>query len=151
MTVILQANILYQSPVRPTPVPVAYRPLAERFRMTVRIGINPITWTNDDLPALGGDTPLETCLAETRQAGYAGIELGNKFPRRAEALRPILDRHGLAPISGWYSGRLLERSVDKEIAAVEDHLTLLAALGCKVMVFAETTDGIGDDRAAKLS
>jgi len=119
--------------------------------MTVRIGINPITWTNDDLPALGGDTPLEICLAETRQAGYAGIELGNKFPRRAEALRRILDRHGLALISGWYSGRLLERSVDEEIAAVEDHLALLAALGCKVMVFAETTGGIGDDRGAKLS
>ena len=119
--------------------------------MTVRIGINPITWTNDDLPALGGDTPLETCLAEARQAGYAGIELGNKFPRRAEPLRPILERHGLALISGWYSGRLLERSVDEEIAAVEDHLALLAALGCKVMVFAETTGGIGEDRAAKLS
>jgi len=119
--------------------------------MTVRIGINPITWTNDDLPALGGDTPLETCLAETRLAGYAGIELGNKFPRSAETLRPILDRHGLALISGWYSGRLLERSVDEEIAAIEDHLALLAALGCKVMVFAETTGGIGDDRAAKLS
>ena len=119
--------------------------------MTVRIGINPITWTNDDLPALGGDTPLETCLAETRLAGYAGIELGNKFPRRAETLRPILDRHGLALISGWYSGRLLERSVDEEIATVEDHLALLAALGCKVMVFAETTGGIGEDRTAKLS
>jgi inosose dehydratase len=119
--------------------------------MSVRIGINPITWTNDDLPELGGETPLETCLAETRLAGYAGIELGNKFPRRAEALRPILDRHGLALISGWYSGRLLERSVEAEIAAVEDHLVLLVALGCKVMVFAETTGGIGDDRAAKLS
>ena len=32
--------------------------------MSVRIAINPITWTNDDVPELGGDTPLETCLAE---------------------------------------------------------------------------------------
>ena len=32
--------------------------------MNVRIGINPITWTNDDVPELGGDTPLETCLRE---------------------------------------------------------------------------------------
>jgi inosose dehydratase len=44
--------------------------------MTVRIGINPITWTYDDVPELGGDTPLETCRAETRLAGYAGTELG---------------------------------------------------------------------------
>ena len=34
--------------------------------MAVEIGINPITWTNDDMPELGGDIPLETCLAETR-------------------------------------------------------------------------------------
>ena len=26
------------------------------------IGTNPIAWTNDDMPELGGDTPLETCL-----------------------------------------------------------------------------------------
>jgi inosose dehydratase len=119
--------------------------------MTVRIGINPITWTNDDLPELGGSTPLETCLAEAAEAGYAGIELGNKFPRRAAELAPILARHRLALISGWYSGRLLERSVAEEIEAVEDHLALLAALGCRVMVFAETTGGIGDDRGARLS
>src|SRR5258708_20350624 len=119
--------------------------------MSVRIGINPITWTNDDVAELGGETPLETCLGETRLAGYAGIELGNKFPRSAEALRPILDRHGLALISGWYSGRLLERSVEEEIAAVEDHLVLLVALGCKVICFAETTGGIPYDRARELS
>jgi len=119
--------------------------------MTVRIGINPITWTNDDLPELGGDTPLETCLAETRQAGYAGIELGNKFPRRAAELAPLLERHNLALVSGWYSGKLRERSLADEIAAVEDHLALLAALGCRVMVFAETAGGIGDDRAVPLS
>ena len=55
--------------------------------MSVRLGINPITWTNDDVPELGGDTPLETCLAETRLAGYAGTELGGKFPRDSGELR----------------------------------------------------------------
>ena len=29
----------------------------------VRIGINPISWSNDDLPALGGETSLETALS----------------------------------------------------------------------------------------
>jgi inosose dehydratase len=119
--------------------------------MTVRIGINPITWSNDDLPELGGETPLETCLAETRQAGYAGIERGNKFPRRADALRPILARHDLALVSGWYSGMLLTRSVAEEIAAIEDHLALLAALGCDVLIFAETTGSVAGSRATALS
>ena len=57
--------------------------------MAVEIGINPITWTNDDVPELGGDIPLETCLAETREAGYAGTELGGKFPRTAAELGPM--------------------------------------------------------------
>jgi inosose dehydratase len=118
---------------------------------TVRIGINPITWSNDDLPELGGATPLATCLDEARQAGYAGIELGNKFPRRAEALRPLLERHGLALVSGWYSGGLMARSVAEEIAAVEDHLALLAAMGSGVLIFAETTGSIAGARATALS
>lgn len=107
--------------------------------MSVRIGINPLTWTNDDMLELGGETPLETCLAEAKEAGYAGVELGNKFPRRADVLRPILARHGLDLVSGWYSSRLLERSVADEIAAAADHAALLAAMGCGVMVYAEVS------------
>jgi inosose dehydratase len=119
--------------------------------MTIRIGINPITWSNDDLPELGGDIPLETCLAEARQAGYAGIELGHKFPRRAAALRPLLARHGLALVSGWFSGGLLVRSLAEEIEAVAGHLELLAAMGCRVMVFAETTGAVHGARATTLT
>ena len=33
--------------------------------MSIRIGANPIGWTNDDLQEIGGDTPLETCLARS--------------------------------------------------------------------------------------
>ncbi len=62
----------------------------------MRIGINPISWTNDDLPSLGGETPLETALAEGKAIGYEGFELGNKFPREPEALRSVLARHDLA-------------------------------------------------------
>jgi inosose dehydratase len=119
--------------------------------MAVQLGINPLTWSNDDMPELGGDTPLETCLAEAKLAGYAGVELGNKFPRQAHALRPVLARNGLSLVSGWYSSRLLERSVADEFKSVESHLELLAALGCKVMVYAETSRCVHGDRAAPLS
>ena len=81
----------------------------EKHALKVRIGINPITWSNDDVPELGGDTPLETCLAETKLAGYAGTELGGKFPRQSSVLKPIMERFGLAVVSGWYDGRILER------------------------------------------
>jgi inosose dehydratase len=107
--------------------------------MTVRLGINPIGWTNDDIPWLGDLLPLDLCLAQAAAAGFSGIELGRKFPRQPKPLRRALDRHGLKLVSGWYSARLLERSVQDEIAALEDHLVLHVALGAEVMVFAETT------------
>jgi len=119
--------------------------------MSVALGINPITWTNDDMPELGGDIPLETCLSEARAAGYAGIELGGKFPREAPVLRPILARHDLGLVSGWYSAQLCRRSVADEIAAVTDHLDLLAAMGCPVMVFAEGHGSTDGNPAAPLS
>ncbi|HYU11012.1 MAG TPA: myo-inosose-2 dehydratase [Stellaceae bacterium] len=119
--------------------------------MSVRLGISPIGWSNDDLPELGGATPLDTCLAEARQAGFAGIELGNKFPTDPVVLRQVLERHGLALVSGWYSGRLLDRSVEEELAAIEAHRTLLVAMGCAVLVYAETSGGIAGDRRRPLS
>jgi myo-inosose-2 dehydratase len=119
--------------------------------MPVRLGISPIGWSNDDLPELGGDTPLDTCLAEARLAGYEGIELGHKFPRDPAVLRPILERFGLALISGWYSGRLLDRSVKEELAAIERHCALLVAMGCSVLVYAETSGNIAGDRRRPLS
>ncbi|MBI3441147.1 MAG: myo-inosose-2 dehydratase [Proteobacteria bacterium] len=119
--------------------------------MTIEIGINPITWSNDDLLYLGGDTPLEVCLAEAREAGYAGIELGNKFPRQASVLAPIMKRHHLKLVSGWYSASLLKRSAKEEIAAMQPHLSLLQDMGCKVMVFAETSNDIHGDQSRPLS
>lgn len=119
--------------------------------MKVRLGINPLTWTNDDLPSLGAETSLETCLREARAAGYTGVELGNKFPRQADVLRPILRDHDLDLVSGWYSGRLLERDVDAEWDAMRAHFALLHALNCNVMVFAEVTRCTHGDQLAPMS
>ena len=119
--------------------------------MTIRLAINPLTWTNDDMPELGAETPLETCLAEARLAGFEGVELGNKFPRDAATLRPILARHGLALASGWYGSRLLERDVDAEMAAAEPHVALLLAMGCTAMVFAEVSRAVHGERTTALS
>ena len=117
----------------------------------VRIGINPLTWTNDDLPELGESNSLETCLQEAKQAGYEGVELGRKFPRDAAVLGPILKEHKLNLVSGWYSARLLERSVEDEIKAMQAHATLLKSLGAKVMVFCEVSRCVHGDRKVPLS
>ena len=59
--------------------------------MKAKLGIAPIAWSNDDLPELGGQTSLETCLSEAKMAGFTGVETGGKFPKNSKELRPILD------------------------------------------------------------
>jgi inosose dehydratase len=110
--------------------------------LDVKIGINPIGWTNDDLPCLGGETPLEVALSEGKSIGYQGFELGSKFPRESTALRAVLAQHRLELVSGWYSGALARRSVEDEIAAARGHLQLLADNGATVLVYGELADSI---------
>jgi inosose dehydratase len=109
---------------------------------TIRLGVAPIAWSNSDLPQLGGATTLETCLTESRAAGYSGTETGVKFPMDAAVLGPILKAHHLALVSGWFSGRLLEVSVEEEKARIESQLATFAALGAPVLVYAETTGSV---------
>ena len=67
--------------------------------MSVKLGIAPIAWSNDDMPELGGDTSLEQCLSEASQAGFIGIESGGKFPKTSEELIPKLKEFNLNPVS----------------------------------------------------
>ena len=108
----------------------------------IRIGINPISWSNDDLPELGGDTPLETALREGAEIGYQGFELGNKFPKEPAALKAKLAEYGVACVSGWYSGRLAEGTLEDEIEACREHMAKLQFNGCKVVVYGEVAGSI---------
>jgi inosose dehydratase len=117
----------------------------------IRVGTNPIGWSNDDLIELGGHIPLEQCLAEASAAGYEGIELGNKFPRDDKTLAPILAAHNLELVSGWYSTFLLERGAEAEYAASRAHADLLKAMGCKILIAAECTATVHGDRNKPLS
>lgn len=103
----------------------------------VRLACSPLSWTNDVLEDLGGDTPVEQCLSEIVLAGYEGTELGRKYPRNAQDLASLLAPHRLDLASGWYSGRLAERTVEEEWADVASHAQLLRAMSCSVMVYGE--------------
>lgn len=119
--------------------------------MTIRFGVSPIAWINDDMPELGGDTPVETVLRDAQSLGFEGIELGGKFSREPEELSRQLAGHGLALIGGWWSSALLERSATAEIAALQDHLALLKALGSEVFIIAECSNAIHGDRSRPIT
>jgi inosose dehydratase len=119
--------------------------------MNIRWGVSPIAWCNDDLPQLGGDTPLEQILADAHAIGFDGIELGNKFPREPRVLQRLLETYSLSLVGGWYSSALLQRSADEEIAAMAPHLSLLQAMGCSVFIIAETSNAVHGDRSSRLA
>jgi len=119
--------------------------------MAIRFGVSPIAWINDDMPELGGDTPLATVLSDASEIGFHGIELGGKFPRDPRLLRELLGEHGLDLVGGWYSGALLNRSARAEIAALQPHLELLQAMGSSVFIFAETSNAIHGERSRALA
>ena len=103
----------------------------------IHLGVSPLSWTNDVLTELGGDIPLETCLKDAAEVGYAGVELGRKFPRNGQKLYSILSSYGLRLVGGWHSGFLTERSVEEEWKAAADHVRLLKDCGSQILVYGE--------------
>jgi len=119
--------------------------------MSVKLGIAPIAWSNDDMPELGGDTSLEQCLSEASQAGFIGVEAGGKFPKKSEDLIPKLKQFKLNLCSGWYAANLRRNSVDEEKDNIQEQLKLFKDCNSPCMVFAEVSDSIQGDPNKKLS
>jgi myo-inosose-2 dehydratase len=119
--------------------------------MTIRLGANPIGWSNDDLKEIGGDTPLETCLAEAREAGFEGMEKGNKMPGDGAALKAKLAEFGMVFVGGWYSTELLLRSAREEFEAAQAHIAMTKGAGANILIAAETSNAIHGNRSMPLS
>lgn len=111
----------------------------------LKLGINPLSWTNDVITEFGDDTPVEIFLREAAECGYQGVEMGRKFPREAAVLKPLLADYNLSLASGWYSGFLAERDVETDLEDVAAHADLLASCGAKVMVYGECGLMPGED------
>ena len=119
--------------------------------MSVKLGVAPIAWSNDDMPELGENIPLEQCLSEANQAGYSGIEFGGKFPKTSKKLLPKLKKFNLQLCSGWYGAHLLKNSVKEEMNEIRQLLDLLKDCKAPCIVFAEVTDSIQSDQSKALS
>ena len=123
--------------------------------MSIRLGASPIIWSNDDhARSSRADTPLEDLhLAQARQVGFEGMELGHKFPRDQRELASILGRFGLACVSGWYSAELLTR--DAHVAELHPSACCtsicLKTLGSTVLVFADVSGAVHSDQRRPLS
>ena len=119
--------------------------------MSVKLGIAPIAWSNDDMPELGGDTSLEQCLSEASEAGFEGIESGGKFPKTSKELIPILNKYNLKLCSGWYGANLRKNTFEEEKLKIQNQLKLFQDCKAPCMVFAEVYGSIQGDPNINLS
>ena len=119
--------------------------------MSIRLGIAPIAWSNDDMPELGGSTSLEQCLKEASLAGFTGVEYGGKFAMSSNELIPKLNKENLKLCSGWYGAQLLKRSPKEEFKLMQKQLRLFQDCKSPCMVFAEVTGSVQGDPKIPLS
>ena len=119
--------------------------------MSIKLGIAPIAWSNDDMPELGGETTLEQCLSEASKAGFTGIESGGKFPKNSKELIPKLEKENLQLCSGWYGATLLKNTPKEEFKLMREQMDLFKDCRSPCMVFAEVTNSVQGDPKTPLS
>ena len=119
--------------------------------MSIKLGVAPIAWSNDDMPELGGETTLEQCLSEASRAGFTGIESGGKFPKNSKELLPKLEKENLQLCSGWYGASLLKNTPKEEFKLMREQMNLFKDCKSPCMVFAEVTKSIQSDPKIPLS
>lgn len=95
----------------------------------VKLGIAPIGWTNDDMPALGGENTFEQCISEMALAGFTGCEVGNKYPKDPVVLKEALDLRGMRIASKWFSSFLATKPYEETEKEFVKELDYLQAMG----------------------
>jgi inosose dehydratase len=119
--------------------------------MSVKIGISPIAWQNDDLPDLTAAYTMEQALREAREIGYTGVERGRRMPQDTEGLRRFLRANDIALCGGWCSGNLMVSTVQAEINAIRPQVEQFVALNAPCLVYAECSNTIQGEQATPVN
>ena len=121
--------------------------------MKAKLGIAPIAWSNDDLPELGGETTLETCLAGEPGRRIFRRRNRRQVPENRGRVAPKLDAYGLQLASGWYSGTVLDAPDDlaEEKDRVAPQLALFREVGAACLAYGETAGTVQNKRHAPLA
>jgi inosose dehydratase len=120
--------------------------------LKAKLGMSPIAWWNDDLIELSEDVSLEECLAQSRSAGFTGMEMGRRFPSDPEIMLPILKAADVTLCGGWFSGTL---AADGDLSANKDRIQpmieLFKAVDAPCIVYGEVGRSIQGDRSIPLA
>jgi len=119
--------------------------------MTIKIGISPIAWQNDDLPDITAAYSMEQALEESREIGYTGVERGQRMPKDTDGLKAYLDKYDIALCGGWCSGSTLVNDFDDEVATIREQVAQFKALDAPCIVYAECSNTIQGDQSVPVN
>lgn len=119
--------------------------------MTIKIGISPIAWQNDDLPDITAAYSMEQALEESREIGYTGVERGQRMPKDTDGLKAYLDKYDIALCGGWCSGSTLVNDFDDEVAAIREQVAQFKALDAPCIVYAECSNTIQGNQSVPVN
>jgi len=116
----------------------------------IKLGIAPIGWTNDDMPALGGENTFEQCISEMALAGFTGCEVGNKYPSDTKVLKEALDLRGMRIASKWFSSFLATKPYEETEAEFLKELDYLEAVGANRINVSEQSYSVQGNEALSI-
>jgi inosose dehydratase len=119
--------------------------------MKAKLGMSPIAWWNDDLPQLSDDVSLEECLRQSRSAGFTGMEKGRRFPESAAEMLPILRRADVTLCGGWFSGTIVNESIEANQHRIQPMIDLFKAVSAPCIVYGEVGRSIQGDQSKPLA
>ena len=119
--------------------------------MKAKLGMSPIAWWNDDLTELSDDVSLEECLRQSRSAGFTGMEQGRRFPSTAAEMLPVLKKADVTLCGGWFSGTLVDDSVEANQKRIQPMVDLFKAVNAPCIVYGEIGRSIQGDRSKPLA
>ena len=119
--------------------------------LKAKLGMSPIAWWNDDLPQLSDDVSLEECLRQSRSAGFTGMEKGRRFPETATEMLPYLKQADVTLCGGWFSGTLVEESLEANKGRIQPMIDLFKAVDAPCIVYGEVGRSVQGLRNAPLA
>ena len=120
--------------------------------MKIKLGVSPINWCNDDDPTLGADISFGQMIREMAEAGYAGTEIGSKYPDDASELKSFLSPFGLEISSAWFSTYFTEpENYQTTLSRFLKHMSLMRALGARTINVCECGHAIQNKNLPILS
>jgi inosose dehydratase len=119
--------------------------------MKAKLGMSPIAWWNDDLAELSDDVSLEECLRQSRSAGFTGMEKGRRFPEDPKEMLPILKKADVTLCGGWFSGTLVDESLESNQHRIQPMIELFKAVNAPCIVYGEVGRSIQGDRSKPLA